>query len=263
MPTKKITTPKTTAPRRAAGDSLDSLNREIVACRACPRLNAYRATIGDGKRPYCNLPVPSFGDAGARLVVIGLAPGAHGANRTGRPFTGDYAGEWLYRGLHEFGFATAKESISTDDGLRLRDAWITNAVRCVPPENKPLPIEIAACADFLAREFDLLPNARVVLALGKTAHDAYVGFVKKRYAPTMKKRDFPFVHGKSYELPNRSVLVDSYHTSRYNTSTRVLTWEMFVEVFRAIAVILGTKSIDRGANVTRNESFPDRSGRGR
>ena len=217
--------------------TLRAFHADVVGCSACPRLAAYRTAIGDAS--YWNRPVPSFGDPRARLVIIGLAPGAHGANRTGRPFTGDYAGDWLYRALFEFGFASRQESESRDDDLVLRDAWITNAVRCVPPENTPATDEVKRCAPFLVREFELLADAACVLALGKTAHDAFLGFAATRSPTKLRRASFPFGHGRRHDLgPGLPLLVDSYHCSRYNTSTRVLTWDMFTDVFKALRTIL-------------------------
>lgn len=230
---------KKPSPKASTGaDSIERLAADVTACRLCPRLNEYRASIGDGERPYWNRPVPSFGDARARLIIIGLAPGAHGANRTGRPFTGDYAGEWLYRALFRFGFATKEVSVASDDALRLKDAWITNAVRCVPPENKPLPAEVKSCAPYLVRELALLSRRTIVLALGKTAHDAFLTFLKSGAFPALRRADFPFMHGRLHTFPDGMRLADSYHCSRYNTSTKVLTWDMFESVFRMLKTAL-------------------------
>ncbi|MFI4908940.1 MAG: uracil-DNA glycosylase [Steroidobacterales bacterium] len=173
---------------------------------------------------YWARPVPSFGAANPRLVFVGLAPGLHGANRTGRPFTGDYAGELLYRTLHEAGIATRPESIAADDGLELRHARIINSVKCVPPGNKPLPDEIRSCNAYLKAELASLTRVRVVLALGRVGHDAFL------MACGLKRSQFPFGHGREHQLDETRYLIDSYHCSRYNTSTGVLTEPMFRKV---------------------------------
>ena len=170
--------------------------------------------------------MPSFGAADPRIVLIGLAPGLHGANRTGRPFTGDYAGELLYQTLYEAGLATRAQSVSADDGLELKHARIINAVKCVPPGNKPLPEEIRACNGYLRAELASLKRVRVVLALGRVGHDAFL------LASGLKRSAFPFGHGREHRLEETRYLVDSYHCSRYNTSTGVLTEAMFRKVVR-------------------------------
>ena len=177
--------------------------------------------------------MPSFGAAAPRLLIIGLAPGLHGANRTGRPFTGDYAGELLYRTLHEAGLASRAESVSADDGLRLRGARIINSVKCVPPGNKPLPEEIRTCNGFLKAELAALPRAPVALALGRVAHDAFL------MALGLKRSQYPFGHGREHRLGESRWLIDSYHCSRYNTSTRVLTEAMFRTVVTRAGELAG------------------------
>jgi uracil-DNA glycosylase len=192
-----------------------------VDCRRCPRLAAFLDAVQAEEPNYYCRPVPPFGDSSARLVLVGLAPGMHGANRTGRPFTGDHAGILLYRTLYKFGLASAPQSIAVDDGLRLIDARITNSVKCLPPANKPLPVEIKQCNDYLQAELKQSPNARVILALGAIAHAA----VLRAYGlPPVK---FRFAYGAQHELGEGRVLLDSYHCSRYNTQTRRLTTEMF------------------------------------
>ncbi|MEE4160914.1 MAG: uracil-DNA glycosylase [Woeseiaceae bacterium] len=193
-------------------------------CRACPRLAAFLDDV-KAKYPgyYCR-PVPPFGDAGARLLVVGLAPGLHGANRTGRPFTGDHAGILLYEMLHQFGFSTRQESEAADDGLELVNARITNAVKCLPPENKPVGAEVNTCNAFLARELSTLAPGSVVLALGGIAHKAVIRALGLRQA------DFKFGHNALHDLGN-AYLLDSYHCSRYNTNTGRLTRDMFEAVF--------------------------------
>jgi uracil-DNA glycosylase family 4 len=182
---------------------------------------------------YWARPVPSFGPADAKLVFVGLAPGMHGANRTGRPFTGDYAGILLYQTLHELGLATAPESISLDDGLKLQGTRIANAVKCVPPENKPLPEEIRTCNSYLQVELRELNRAKVLLALGRVAHDAVL------MALGLKRSHFVFGHGNEHSLSETQTLVDSYHCSRYNTSTKVLTEPMFKKVVARAAKLAG------------------------
>lgn len=195
-------------------------------CRACPRLARFLDDVRAGHPGYHARPVPAFGDPVPRLLIVGLAPGMHGANRSGRPFTGDYAGILLYATLHKFGYASAPESVSKDDGLRLIGCRITNAVKCLPPANKPEPAEIRACNGFLAAELAALPAGAGILALGQIAHQAVLR------ALGLKLKDHPFAHGADHRLPNGRRLVSSYHCSRYNTQTRRLTPEMFEAVFR-------------------------------
>jgi uracil-DNA glycosylase len=173
--------------------------------------------------------VPSFGDSSPKLLIVGLAPGLRGANRTGRPFTGDYAGDLLYRSLLKFGFAVGSYGADAADGLRLRRARITNAVRCVPPQNKPDPAEIGACSRFLAGELAAAPGLKAILALGAIAHNAVLA------AKELKRARYPFAHSALYELPDGTVLADSYHCSRLNTNTGRLTTEMFESVVAALA----------------------------
>jgi uracil-DNA glycosylase len=179
--------------------------------------------------------VPAFGAADPRILIVGLAPGLHGANRTGRPFTGDYAGELLYRTLHQAGLATRPESVSADDGLELRQARIVNSVKCVPPGNKPLPDEIRTCNAYLKAELASLKRARVVLALGRVAHDAFL------MASGLKRSLFPFGHGSEHRLEETRCLIDSYHCSRYNTSTGVLTEAMFTQVVARACELAGIR----------------------
>jgi uracil-DNA glycosylase family 4 len=198
-------------------------------CQACPRLAAYRALNRKAYPDWSNAPVRSFGEANARLLIVGLAPGLRGANRTGRPFTGDYAGDLLYKTLGDFGFAKGLYDRRPDDGLALVDCAIVNAVRCVPPENKPNPQEIATCRRYLAQAIQLLPRLTAVVALGRIAHESALR------AFGLPLRRFPFAHGAKHALgPDAPTLFDSYHCSRYNTNTGVLTEAMFREVFRAI-----------------------------
>jgi uracil-DNA glycosylase len=195
-------------------------------CRRCPRLAAFLDTVRIEEPSYYCLPVPAFGDPKARLVIVGLAPGKHGANRSGRPFTGDHAGILLYETLHKFGLANGPKSVSADDTLRLQDARITNAVKCLPPENKPLPVEIKACNAFLRAELEQSRDARVILALGSIAHAAVLRALDLRAA------DYRFAHAAEHRLPTGRTLIDSYHCSRYNTQTRRLTTDMFETVVK-------------------------------
>jgi uracil-DNA glycosylase family 4 len=194
-------------------------------CRQCPRLAKFLDEVARKNPGYYCRPVAPFGDQDARLLIVGLAPGLHGANRTGRPFTGDYAGILLYATLHKYGFATHPESLAADDELRLLDCRITNAVKCLPPDNKPVGAEINTCNQFLAAELESLPAGAVVLALGGIAHRAVVK------AQAGRQVDFKFGHAAEHDLGGRFLMLDSYHCSRYNTNTGRLTAEMFHKVF--------------------------------
>jgi uracil-DNA glycosylase family 4 len=194
-------------------------------CRQCPRLAAFLDQVGADHPGYHARPVPAFGDPRARLLVVGLAPGMHGANASGRPFTGDHAGILLYATLHRHGFASAPESLSADDGLQLPDCRITNAVKCLPPQNKPVGSEINTCRQYLEQELQQLAEGGVVVALGSIAHKSVVAALGQR------QKDFVFAHAAEHALPGRLVLLDSYHCSRYNTQTRRLTEPMFDAVF--------------------------------
>jgi uracil-DNA glycosylase family 4 len=208
----------------------------LIDCRRCPRLVDHREAIARRARsggPYWSRPVPPFGDPTARLLIVGLAPGAEGANRTGRPFTGDAAGEILYPTLHRFGFADKAASTARDDGLRLIDCVITNAVHCVPPDNRPHREEFAACLPYLAAEIDALPELRVVLLLGQGAATQFARLLKGRGA-IRTLAALPFGHGRAHELPNGLTVIGSYHPSRYNLNTGRLTPAMFDAVFAAI-----------------------------
>ncbi len=194
-------------------------------CTVCPRLADFLASVRNNYPDYHAAPVAPFGAERHRLLVVGLAPGMHGANRTGRPFTGDYAGVLLYETLHKYGFATAPESLSRDDGLELKDCRITNAVKCLPPQNKPTGDEIKCCNSFLSAELASLPREAVVVALGSIAHNAVLRAVGEKQSPHR------FGHGNEHRLSG-FLLIDSYHCSRYNTQTRRLTPEMFHAVFQ-------------------------------
>src|SRR5271157_5355383 len=221
--------------------ALAVLNKEVVTCTRCPRLVAYREQVGREKRrayldwDYWGRPVPGFGDPHARVLVLGLAPGAHGSNRTGRPFTGDASGKFMYPILHKTGFASQPNADHRDDGLKLIDCYITAAVRCAPPDNKPLPSELANCSEFLDREISLLRDVKVVVALGKIAFDAYLAHLRRTGVITKVitgRAGLLFGHAKSYELPNGITLLASYHPSNQNTATGKLTAAMFEGVFR-------------------------------
>jgi len=222
--------------------SLATLHEELVECRRCERLVSWREEVAREKRrayrseTYWGRPVPGFGDPEATLVLVGLAPGAHGANRTGRMFTGDRSGDFLYAALHRAGVASQPTSKARDDGLVLTDAFITAPCRCVPPENKPKPAELEACRPWLLDELALLRNARVYLALGKTGYDAVVALARKQGDVTSVP---PFSHGARAEIPDprdaggRALLFGSYHVSQQNTQTGRLTAAMFDEVLGA------------------------------
>jgi uracil-DNA glycosylase family 4 len=200
-------------------------------CALCPRLKEFRQEWRRREPTWFNAPVPSFGPVTARLLIVGLAPGLQGANRTGRPFTGDHAGVLLYGTLSRYGFARGTYAARPDDGFELVDARITNAVRCVPPENKPTGTEITTCRDFLKATFAEMPQLRAVVALGRIAHETAV------VALAGRRSEVPFVHGASHEI-GRVRLFDSYHCSRYNTNTGVLTTEMFHSVFAQVREFL-------------------------
>lgn len=194
-------------------------------CTDCPRLAAFLAEVRQAHPDYYARPVPPFGDPKAQLLIVGLAPGMHGANRTGRPFTGDYAGILLYETLHRYGFASQPVSVSKDDPLQLLNCRITNAVKCLPPQNKPQPAEIRTCNRYLAEELRDTPEVRVIIALGNVAHTA----VLRAYGS--KQADFSFAHGARHALPDGRILIDSYHCSRYNTQTKRLTAASFATIF--------------------------------
>lgn len=205
------------------------------SCTDCPRLARFLAEGREQHPDYYCAPVAPFGDPKARLIIVGLAPGFHGANASGRPFTGDHAGILLYRTLHRFGFASRPESTSRTDGLKLIDCRISNSVKCVPPENKPTPAEIRACNRYLTAELNRKPPTPLLLALGSIAHNAALR------ALTLKPGDYKFGHAAEHELPSGQLLLDSYHCSRYNTQTGRLTEKMFVEVFARARKLLDAR----------------------
>jgi uracil-DNA glycosylase len=226
--------------------SLVQLNAEIIACTRCTRLVDYCQKIGREKRrayrdwDYWARPVPGWGDPRARVLILGLAPGAHGSNRTGRPFTGDGSGHFLYRVLHNIGFASQPTSHHKNDGLRLHDAYITAAVHCAPPANKPTPQEIANCSHHLHREIAALTRVRVVMVLGRIAFDAYLNFLKHQGLLATKSA-YVFAHGASYPLPDGRTLLCSFHPSLQNTNTGKLTEKMMVDVFRKAKALVDKK----------------------
>ena len=223
MPTRRKTSIVPEGARPGSAASYDE------ACRRCARLAGFLDDVRARHADYWCRPVPPFGPSAARLVIVGLAPGMHGANASGRPFTGDHAGILLYRTLFDYGFASQPEGRSRNDGLRLLDCRITNAVKCLPPDNKPTPAEVRECNGFLAADLAAVPAGGAILALGRIAHDATLR------ALGTKASAHAFAHGACHPLARGQVLVDSYHCSRYNTNTRRLTPEMFRAVFDALA----------------------------
>jgi uracil-DNA glycosylase len=218
---------------------LNILNKEIVACRKCPRLVEYREKVAREKRrafrewDYWGRPIPGFGDSQAELLILGLAPAAHGANRTGRVFTGDRSGDFLYAALHKAGFANQASSVRRDDGLRLKNAYISATIRCAPPANKPLPSEIENCRNYLLRELEIL-QPRAVLALGRIAWDAYLEILKQR-GLIVSRAAYAFTHGAEAELPGVGArLFGVYHPSQQNTQTGRVTLAMYEQVLRRI-----------------------------
>jgi len=227
---------RTKPPSGATLTVLEQVREGIVGCERCPRLIQYCRNLAENRRAsyrdqvYWSKPVPGFGDPNARILVMGLAPGAHGANRTGRPFTGDGSGDFMYPVLHELGLATKPKAVHRDDGLKLRKLWIGSVVRCAPPGDKPTPEEIRTCSAHLTAEVDALPKIRVVVCLGKIAWDGYLahllnqGVIERRSAYT-------FTHGAEYKLPNGLTLLGSYHPSLRNTNTGRLNRVQFMNVF--------------------------------
>jgi len=219
---------------------LEALRRRVISCRKCPRLMNHVSRVSKDKVPrykdwcYWGRPLPGFGDPEARLIIIGLAPAAHGGNRTGRMFTGDSSGDWLIRALYETGFSNQPKSVSKDDGLKLVSAYITAVVRCAPPRNKPLAEEIRNCSEYLLEEVRLLDKVEIILTLGRTAFDTYMRYIY----PRNRKLKPRFQHGGFYRLKSTPSLVTSYHPSRQNTQTGRLTWEMWLDIFQKIKQML-------------------------
>lgn len=250
-PRRKVSSPQPSAdcqptpatmPRVSLATSLDLLNQQIIACKRCPRLIAYSAEVARVRRrqwrdwEYWARPVPSFGDPQARVLIVGLAPGAHGSHRTGRPFTGDGSGDFLYPVLHRTGFASQPESTHRGDGLELTDLWIAAAVRCAPPDNKPTTQEIQTCAPWLDQEIALLTRLRVIVCLGRIGFDAAVG-VLLRSGAISSRSGWKFAHGAEFRLADGRYLLASYHPSLQNTNTGRLTEPMFRAIFERAQAI--------------------------
>jgi uracil-DNA glycosylase family 4 len=238
--------------------SLRQVNEEIILCRKCPRLVEYRERVAREKRlayrecTYWGKPVPGFGDPQAQLLIVGLAPGAHGSNRTGRMFTGDRSGVFLYQALYDAGFANQPGAVSADDGLRLKNVYIAAAARCAPPDNKPLPLEMLNCRAYLEREIDIL-QPKAVLALGKIGWDVFLGILKHR-GVIPSRAAYRFAHGAEVELPQSGThLFGVYHPSQQNTQTGLLTPAMYATVLRRIQSFL-KQSAKANAEVTKTES---------
>ena len=223
-------------------EQLEQLENQIILCRLCPRLVAWREEVALVKKAayreqnYWGKPVPGFGDPGARLVIVGLAPGAHGSNRTGRMFTGDSSGNFLYPALFRAGFTSQPESVARDDGLELKDCFITAPVRCVPPENKPSPLELRTCSSWFVAELELLTARKGTLTLGRIGHEAFLRFL------TLSPREYPFAHGAEFILPDGTILLSSYHVSRQNTQTGRLTKDMFGALLERVRTLLELSS---------------------
>lgn len=231
-------------PVKPAVTALSLLNEKIVVCEACPRLRVHCTMVAEKRRrayagfEYWGRPVPSFGDPEARVLFVGLAPGAHGSNRTGRPFTGDGSGDFLYPLLHRAGFASQAKATHRGDGMELRDAWITSVVRCAPPGNKPLPEEIRRCSPFLDEEIAVLQKLRVIVCLGKIGFDGVVAHLL-RTGQVERRGELIFGHGVEYRIPDDRWLLASYHPSLQNTNTGKLTAPMMLEVFRRARRLAG------------------------
>ncbi len=221
----------------ARAATLVALNARIVHCELCPRLRAHSAEVAQKKRrayadwEYWGRPVPSFGDPEARVLALGLAPGAHGSNRTGRPFTGDGSGDFLYPVLYETGFASQPKASGRDDGMKLDGLWITSVARCAPPGNKPAPAELRNCAPWLDEEMRLLTNLRVVVCLGRIAFEGLLAH-EARTGGLDRRAGLSFAHGAEYKLPGGLIAIASYHPSLQNTNTGKLTRAMFLKIFR-------------------------------
>lgn len=219
-------------PKSSQSKSATPIVENPINCKKCSRLATFLADVKKEHPNYFCKPVPPFGVANPKLLIVGLAPGKHGANATGRPFTGDYAGILLYETLYKYGFSTKPQSIAIGDGLKLKKCRITNAVKCLPPENKPLPAEVNECNKLLLDELLQLKPKTIVMALGGIAHKSVIK------AFELKQKDYPFGHATQYQLPNKCILISSYHCSKYNTSTKRLTEAMFHKVFDDIASLM-------------------------
>ena len=228
----------------ASPKSLDALNARIITCDLCPRLRSHCTGVAQVRRrayadwEYWGRPVPSFGDPEARVLALGLAPGAHGSNRTGRPFTGDGSGDFLYPVLHEVGLASHAQGRSRDDGMKLTGLCITSVVHCAPPGNKPTPEELRNCAPWLDQEMALLPNLRVVVCLGRIAFDGLLAH-EQRSGSTIVRAKYTFAHGAEFTLPSGLAVIASYHPSLQNTNTGKLTRPMFLKIFERAKDLAG------------------------
>jgi len=226
--------------------SLEALNAQIISCNLCSRLRTHCIEIARVRRraytdwEYWGRPVPSFGDPQARVLALGLAPGAHGSNRTGRPFTGDGSGDFLFPALHDAGFASQPGASSRDDGMKLTGLWITSVVRCAPPGNKPSPEELRTCAPWLDHEIALLKKLRVVVCLGRIAFDGLLAYEKRRGSATLRSQ-YSFAHGAEFTLPSGLKAITSYHPSLQNTNTGKLTKPMLLNVFLRARDLAGLK----------------------
>jgi len=226
--------------------SLEALNTRIIACELCPRLRTHCAEVAKVRRrayadwEYWGRPVPSFGDEEARVLALGLAPGAHGSNRTGRPFTGDGSGDFLYPVLHEVGFASLPRASSREDGMKLTGLWVTSVARCAPPGNKPTPEELRNCAPWMDAEMALLKHLRVVVCLGRIAFDGLLAYEQRR-GGNIVRANYAFAHGAEYTLPSGRHAIASYHPSLQNTNTGKLTRAMFLAVFKRAKALAGLK----------------------
>lgn len=224
--------------------SLNALNQQIIGCTTCSRLRGHCTEVARVRRrayidwEYWGKPVPSFGDERARVLILGLAPGAHGSNRTGRPFTGDGSGDFLYPVLHEAGFASQPKAVSRNDGMKLSGLWITSVARCAPPGNKPTPDELRNCMPWLDEEIRLLDNLRVVVCLGRIAFDGLLAH-EQRTGQLKSRSGFLFAHGAEYTLPSGLKVIASYHPSLQNTNTGKLTRAMFLKVFKRARKLAG------------------------
>ena len=253
-PTAPVSSPspptESPGPIPATPSPLVLFNQNLIRCQRCTRLRKYCEDIATSKRRayrdwiYWAKPVPSFGDEKARLLILGLAPGAHGSNRTGRPFTGDGSGDFLYPVLHETGFASQAESVSRGDGMTLKDCWISAVVRCAPPDNAPKNSELANCAPYLDEEITLLANLRVVVCLGRIAFDGYLQHLV-RSGQCERKPRFKFTHGAEYALPGGRYLIASFHPSLQNTNTGKLTRSMLLDVFDRARVLTAAAETPR------------------
>ena len=220
-------------PPEAKG-KLATLGRKMIQCQACPRLMTYLSGIHEKNPNYWCRPVPGVGDPKAQLLLVGLAPGMRGANRTGRMFTGDHSGQWLYRALSETGFSNKATSEGPGDGLTLKNIYITSAGRCAPPQNRPTGGELSQCRHWLEEEYRLLPHVQLFLAIGKVGHDAILKILRHRLS------EYPFKHGAEHNVGGGNILLDTYHCSRQNTNTGRLTWEMWIHIFRKARQIIST-----------------------